>query len=75
MNCIDHSMSQICKQDNQIVKMTHYFTKETCPVCKLIKLQEALSWTLEYIDAIPKEVVLPTMPGFDRDYVNSLLER
>jgi hypothetical protein len=31
---------------------------------------------LEYIDAIPEEMVatFPTMPGIDRDYVDSILE-
>ena len=37
-------------------------------------LIEALGWALDYIDAIPSETVLPAMPGFDRDYVNYLLE-
>ncbi|QIG71170.1 hypothetical protein EVB32_063 [Rhizobium phage RHph_TM39] len=36
-------------------------------------LEQALKWTLQYIDAIPKDIDLPTMPGFDRDYVDSLL--
>ena len=35
-------------------------------------LNEALSWALDYIDAIPKDIVLPTMPGFERDYVDAL---
>lgn len=35
---------------------------------------EALKWTLEFIDAIPKDIQLPIMPGFDRDYVNSLIQ-
>ncbi len=38
------------------------------------KLKEALRWALEWIDAVPDDVQLPVMPGFDRDYVNSLLE-
>jgi hypothetical protein len=29
----------------------------------------------EYIDAIPKDLVLPTMPGIDRDYVDSVIQR
>jgi hypothetical protein len=37
-------------------------------------LTRALGWALEYIDAIPKDISLPTMPGFDRDYVNQLSE-
>lgn len=37
-------------------------------------LKQALTWALEWIDAVPDDVQLPTMPGFDRDYVNGLLE-
>ena len=28
----------------------------------------------EWIDAVPKDTVLPAMPGFDRDWANSVLE-
>jgi hypothetical protein len=38
------------------------------------ELKEALKWALEWIDAVPDNVLLPAMPGFDRDYVNGLLE-
>jgi hypothetical protein len=37
-------------------------------------LKQALRWALEWIDAVPDDVMLPGMPGFDRDYVNGLLE-
>lgn len=37
-------------------------------------LRRALTWALEWIDAVPEDVQLPAMPGFDRDYVNALLE-
>lgn len=37
-------------------------------------LLEALELALEYIDAIPKDIVLPAMPGFDRDYVDELVQ-
>lgn len=39
------------------------------------KLAKALHWALEWIDAVPKDVELPAMPGFDRDYVVGLLAR
>jgi hypothetical protein len=29
----------------------------------------------EWIDAVPKDTVLPCMPGVDRDFVNEILER
>lgn len=47
-----------------------------CPYCKIVKLKEAVGWALEYIDAIPSDIVakFPTMPGFDRAYVEKLLE-
>ncbi len=38
------------------------------------KLKEALTWALAWIDAVPEDALLPAMPGFDRDYVNELLE-
>ena len=37
---------------------------------KMTSVAEAL---LEYIDAIPEDVVLPTMPGVDRDWVDEVL--
>jgi hypothetical protein len=42
---------------------------------KLEQVLQALTWTLEYIDALPSDVVaeLPAMPGFDRDYVDELI--
>ena len=41
---------------------------------KINRLSEALKWALEWIDAVPQDTLLPGMPGFDRDYVNSLLK-
>jgi hypothetical protein len=38
-------------------------------------LARALTWALEWIDAVPEDTPLPAMPGFDRDYVNELLAR
>ncbi|HDS6495448.1 TPA: hypothetical protein QHZ54_002543 [Proteus mirabilis] len=35
----------------------------------------ALIDALEWIDAVPSDVPLPSMPGFDRDSVNELVER
>lgn len=36
-------------------------------------LMDALSSAIEWIDAVPSDTPLPTMPGFDRDAVDSLL--
>ena len=46
-----------------------------CPQCEIEKLRECLVWALEYIDAVPSDaaVSFPTMPGFDRDYVDNVL--
>ena len=37
-------------------------------------LEEVASALLEYIDAIPEDIVLPTMPGIDRDWVDSVID-
>ena len=39
-------------------------------------LLESIGLTLEYIDALPKDIVakLPVMPGFDRDWVDTAVE-
>lgn len=34
-----------------------------------------LEAALEWIDAVPKDTPLPVMPGFDRDWANTLLAR
>lgn len=33
----------------------------------------ALKAALEWIDAVPSNTPLPTMPGFDRDHVDELI--
>lgn len=40
---------------------------------KVEELQNALRALLEWIDNVPQEVVLPSMPGVDRDWIESLL--
>lgn len=37
------------------------------------ELLEALQMALEWIDAVPSDTLLPAMPGFDRDEVNSII--
>lgn len=39
------------------------------------ELLEALEAALEWIDAVPSEIALPAMPGFDRDWVNSIIKK
>ena len=45
--------------------------REKCAKCA--KLREALTVALEWIDAVPQDTPLPSMPGFDRDWVDSLI--
>lgn len=55
---------------------THGLTKSLHAVIRDNDLLDALRWALEYIDAIPSDVAacFPTMPGFDRDYVNGVID-
>ncbi len=39
------------------------------------ELYEALEAALEWIDAVPSSVQLPTMPGIDRDWIDSVLSK
>jgi len=41
---------------------------------QIIELKAVASAMREWIDAVPKETVLPTMPGFDRDWANSVID-
>lgn len=38
------------------------------------ELVDALRAALDWIDAVPQDVALPTMPGFDRDWVDGLIQ-
>jgi hypothetical protein len=62
--------------------------KSYCNVCenvsgdsnaKLItaapELLEALQAAMEWIDAVPQDVQLPTMPGFNRDWVDEIITK
>lgn len=39
------------------------------------ELRKALGFALEWIDAVPHDTILPTMPGFDRDWVESVYKK
>lgn len=41
--------------------------------CHTDELKESLQMAIDWIDAVPQETILPAMPGFDRDYVNGIL--
>lgn len=40
-----------------------------------LEIKAALSAALEYIDALPNDIELPVMPGFDRDWAEGLLQK
>lgn len=44
------------------------------PQKQIAELRSALMAALDWIDTVPSDTVLPTMPGFDRDQVNQLIE-
>jgi len=48
-------------------------TKQADQSAIVAELAQSLRWALEWIDAVPGDTPLPTMPGFDRGYVNELL--
>lgn len=39
------------------------------------ELLEALQAAMEWIDAVPQDVQLPTMPGFNRDWVDGIITK
>lgn len=41
---------------------------------RISELREQLIYALNYIDALPSDIVLPAMPGLDRDWMNESLE-
>tara|TARA_Y100001936_G_C15585886_1_gene414433 strand:+ start:98 stop:343 length:246 start_codon:yes stop_codon:yes gene_type:complete len=41
-------------------------------VCGYSEQKEAITCLLEYIDALPDDIVLPAMPGVDRDWVENV---
>ena len=75
----------ICRQDSAGLQlgfiMTHDENRvaECAANAQLISaapdLLEALQAAMDYIDAIPKDVVLPAMPGFDRDWVDGVISK
>lgn len=45
-------------------------TTESLAHKELLDVAEAL---LEYIDALPKDLALPNMPGLDHDWINMVI--
>jgi hypothetical protein len=65
--------------DDRDVGFKHGFKAARHAAAELaLKHDELLSVTLamrDYIDALPKDLVLPAMPGFDRDWADSVIDR
>ena len=38
-------------------------------------MSNVIQLNLEWIDAVPRETVLPAMPGFDRDWVDEIVAK
>jgi hypothetical protein len=53
---------------SQLVKVD---TKPTVDVKEVIEVIETMKG---WIDSVPKDTILPVMPGFDRDWVDSVLQ-
>lgn len=64
------AMGGFAKVDSELVRMRkeHRIMKT-----QRDELLAALSDALEWIDAVPSDMPLPAMPGFDRDAVNELI--
>lgn len=54
--------------ENQEAEMAQCAEGDYVDVKVAQELQLALRCALDYIDAIPKEIQFPVMPGFDRDW-------
>ena len=46
--------------------------KSCCETCA--ELRAVARAMLEWIDAVPKDTVLPAMPGFDRDWADMVID-
>ncbi|HEJ7052556.1 TPA: hypothetical protein SMF43_001501 [Serratia marcescens] len=44
-------------------------------ICSAPQLLEALQAAMEWIDAVPQDIQLPTMPGFNRDWVDGIIAK
>lgn len=39
------------------------------------ELNELVDWTHKWIDTVPKDIQLPAMAGFDRDWADEVLDK
>ncbi|MFK4131940.1 hypothetical protein ACI2KR_06550 [Pseudomonas luteola] len=40
----------------------------------MLSQEQALRKALDWIDGVPQDLALPTMPGFDRDWLESMMD-
>ena len=76
----NYSFQTIESEYGKVCTLSHQFgTDEAEANAHLIaaapELLEALEMALEWIDALPKEIQLPEMPGFDRDEIDNLIAK
>lgn len=62
-------------QDGECICDTVYNPSDASLIAAAPDLLEALQAAMDYIDAIPKDIALPAMPGFDRDWVDGVISK
>ncbi|ENK7136041.1 hypothetical protein AB3Y72_001530 [Enterobacter roggenkampii] len=62
-------------QDGECICDTVYNPSDANLIAAAPDLLEALQAAMDYIDAIPKDIALPAMPGFDRDWVDGVISK
>lgn len=73
MSSVTKSHYEECKRYG--VKTRVLYTAPPAPVAHQVQqLRSALIDALAWIDAVPRDTMLPTMPGFDRDDVDNLVD-
>jgi hypothetical protein len=61
-------MSKYSTREDLLSDAATYFEK------RATELEEVARAMREWIDAVPKDIVLPAMPGFDRDWADGIID-
>jgi hypothetical protein len=61
-------MSKYATREDLLSDAATYFEK------RATELEEVARAMRDWIDAVPKETVLPSMPGFDRDWADGIID-